>query len=51
MFLLLLSLAGYALAKDTSVTSVYKKPSRYNTTSSRLRGVVNVHFVPHTHDE
>ena len=23
----------------------------YNTTSSRRRGVINLHLVPHTHDE
>jgi hypothetical protein len=25
--------------------------AKYNTTSRRLRGVINVHLVPHTHDD
>ena len=25
--------------------------AKYNTTSHRLRGVINVHLVPHTHDD
>ena len=25
--------------------------AKYNTTSRRLRGVINVHIVPHTHDD
>ena len=43
----LLVAASLALARPAAAAS----PLKYNTTSRRLRGVINVHLVPHTHDD
>lgn len=53
---ILLSLLGLLAATDAAFASLpagqkLQRPREYNTTSSRVRGVLNLHLVPHTHDD
>jgi alpha-mannosidase len=38
-------------ACDANAATLRKKPMRYNVQSERVEGKVNVHIVPHTHDD
>jgi alpha-mannosidase len=44
---LLAAAAGLALALSASAA----RPAKYNTTPRRVEGMVNVHIVPHSHDD